>query len=60
MQFYADNLVARPKLLDGNTGVWVYTTDKFMAVYLVAKCLEAGNTLRQFADDIRIPDRLRT
>ena len=59
-QFYADHLVARTKLLDRNTGAWVYTTGKFTAFYPVAKRLEAGDKLRRFADNVGIPDRLRT
>ena len=52
--------MARTKLLDRNTGAWVYTTGKFTAFYPVAKRLEAGDKLRRFADNVGIPDRLRT
>ncbi len=58
-QFYTDHLVAKTKSLDGNTGAWVYTTGKFTAVYPCALQSEAGDTLKKFADDHGIPDRLR-
>ena len=59
-QFYCDHLEAKTKSLDGNTGAWIYTTGKFTAVYPVESRKEAGDTLRRFADDVGIPDRLRT
>ena len=59
-QFYTDHLVAQTKSLDGNTGAWIYTTGKFTTVYPCAKRSEVGDTLRMFADDVRIPDRLRS
>ena len=59
-QFYCNHLVAKTRSLDGNTGAWVYTAGSFTAVYPVKIRKGAGNTLRRFADDVGIPDRLRT
>ena len=59
-QFYTDHLLAKTKSLDGNTGAWVYTTGKFTAVYPCEKRSEVGDTLRRFADDVGIPDRLKS
>ena len=59
-QFYCDHLVAKTRSLNGNKGAWVYTTGSFTAIYIVKIRKEAGNTLRRSADDVGIPDRLRT
>ena len=59
-QFYIDHLVAKTTSLDGNTGAWVYTTGKFTTVYPCEKRSEAGDTLRRFANDVGIPDKLRS
>ena len=46
--------------MDGNISVWLYTEGSFTSVYPVASRKESGDTLRKFADDVGIPDRLRT
>ena len=59
-QFYCDHLVAKTKSLDGNTGAWLYTTGKFTGVYPCRSRPEAGDTLRRFAEDVGIPDQVRS
>ena len=59
-QIYCNYLDANTKSLDGSIGACIYTTGSFTSVYPVASRKEAGDTLRRFADDVKITDLLRT
>ena len=52
--------MAKTKSFDGNTGAWLYTTGKFTVVYPCGSRRKEGDTLRKFADDIGIPDQVRS
>ena len=58
VQFYTDHLLVKTKSLEGNMGARIYTTEKFTVAYLCINNSELGYTLRWFADDFQIPDRL--
>ena len=59
-QFYCYHLVAKTKSLDSNTGAWLYTTGKFTLFYPCGSRREAGDTLRRFANNVGIPDQVRS
>ena len=41
-------------------GSWIYTTGKFIVAYPCTKRSEVGDTLRQLAEYVGIPDQLRS
>ena len=59
-QFYTDKLLDKSNSLKGNTGARIYTTGKFTVKYPCTNNSEVGDTLRRFANDVGIPDRLRS
>ena len=46
--------------MEGNTGAWIYTTGKFTVAYPYTKRSEVGDSLRRFANDVGIPEILRS
>ena len=44
-QFHTDQLLAKTKYLEGNTGACIYTTEIFTVAYPFIKCLEVVDTL---------------
>ena len=59
-QFYTNHLLAKTKSLEGKTIAWDYNTGKFTMAYPCTQHSEVGDTLRQFAADVGIPDILRS
>ena len=57
-QFYTDHLLGEINYLEGNTGAWTYTTEKFTVAYPCTKRPEVVDMLRWFSGDVEIPDRL--
>jgi predicted ATPase len=51
--------MSRRKSLSGNTGAWVYTNGKFTCVYPTASRQQVAETLKEFVDDVGIPEMLR-
>ena len=44
-QFYTDQLLAKTKSLEGNTGAWIYTTGNFTAAYPCTKRSKVGDAI---------------
>ena len=59
-KFYTDHLLSKNKYLEGNTGAWIYMTGNLRVSYPCKKRSEVGDTLQQFSERFRIPDRLRS
>ena len=60
VQFYTDHLLSKAKSLEGNTGVWIYTTGKFTVTYSCKHYSEVGYILCRFARNAGIPYILRS
>jgi hypothetical protein len=58
-QWYMDHLVSKRKSLSGNTGAWVYTNGKFTCIYPTVNRKQVVETLKEFVDDVGIPEKLR-
>ena len=59
-RFYTDHILAKTKYSKGNPGEWIYKTGNTTVAYPSTKHSEVGDMPRQFADNVEIPDRLRS
>jgi uncharacterized cupin superfamily protein len=58
-QWHFDHLMSRRKSLGSKTGAWVYTNGKFTCVYPTASQWQVAETLKEFVDDVGIPEMLQ-
>ena len=60
VQFYTDHLLVKNRYLGENKRAWIYTTENFTVAYPCTNSSEVGDTIRRFADDVGIPDIIRS
>ena len=59
-QWYLDHMTAKKKLINQNTGAWLYTNGHFTASYPTEKRSHVSDTLSAFCDDVGTPQCLKS
>ena len=59
-KFYTDHLLSKTKYLEGKTRAWIYTTGNFTVAYPWNCFSEVGYALQNFANNLGIPNQLRS